>query len=160
MDQVQEIFSSMQMPKSILVELRSQMKSSHSAKNSHRDQMINDIQRKYKMCDTKLSNLLDLRINNSITQDEYDKKATDLRSEKATLENKISSISKADEEFEISVNYLLNLAHRAGELFQAANIEQKRQLLNIVLSNLEVDGQKLHYQARKPFDILLECGKK
>ena len=69
----------------------------------------------------------------------------------------IEQYTKADKDFAITVTYLLDLASRAYELFQSSKVDQKRQLLNFVLSNLRLEGKKLLYDLKKPFDSMLVC---
>ncbi len=71
------------------------------------------------------------------------------------MEFKLKQHTEADEKFGITVNYLLNLASRAHELFESSKIEQKRQLINFLLSNLQLRGKKLEYKLKKPFDVLV-----
>jgi site-specific DNA recombinase len=97
---------------------------------------------------------LDIR---RITQDEYDKKAYELKQLQYDLEVKLRQHTEADEKFGITVNYLLNLASRAYELFESSKIEQKRQLINFLLSNLRLRGKTLLYDVNKPFDAVLKA---
>lgn len=53
--------------------------------------------------------------------------------------------------------HLMSLARRAPELFQTADIEQKRSLIKIVLSNLELNGKQLMWELKKPFDTMALC---
>jgi hypothetical protein len=71
------------------------------------------------------------------------------------LESRLRQHTEADEKFAITVNYLLNLASTAYELFESSKIEQKRQLINFLLSNLRLRGEKLEYALNKPFDALV-----
>jgi hypothetical protein len=41
------------------------------------------------------------------------------------------------------------------DLFISSEVEQKRQLIKLVLSNLQIDGEKIAYDAHKPFDLIL-----
>jgi len=50
---------------------------------------------------------------------------------------------------------LLNLCSRAPELFKSSKVEQKRQLINFLLSNLKLRGKKLEFKLKKPFDVLV-----
>jgi len=50
---------------------------------------------------------------------------------------------------------LLSLASRAPELFESSKVEQKRKLINFLLSNLKLRGKKLEYTLNKPFDVLV-----
>jgi len=94
-----------------------------------------------------------------ITQDEYDKKAYELKQSQYDLDLKLKQYTEADEKFGITVNYLLNLASRAYELFESSKIEQKRQLINFLLSNLRLKGKTLLYDVNKPFDAILNANK-
>jgi len=75
------------------------------------------------------------------------------------LDLKLKQHTEADEKFGITVNYLLNLASRAYQLFESSKIEQKRQLINFLLSNLRLKGKTLLYEVNKPFDSILNANK-
>jgi site-specific DNA recombinase len=47
------------------------------------------------------------------------------------------------------------LASRAAELFERSKIEQKRELIAFVFSNLRLNGKKLDYSLRSPFDLMV-----
>jgi hypothetical protein len=51
---------------------------------------------------------------------------------------------------------LISLASRAAELFERSKIEQKRQLLAFVFSNLRLRGKKLEFSLRSPFDLMVD----
>jgi site-specific DNA recombinase len=95
----------------------------------------------------------------NITQSEYDKKAYELKQNQYDIESKLKKHTEADGKFSITVNYLLNLASRAYELFESSKIKKKRQLINFLLSNLKLRGQKLEYTLNKPFDAILNANK-
>lgn len=75
------------------------------------------------------------------------------------LDLNLNNHTKADENFTITVNYLLNLASRAYQLFESSKLEQKRQLINFLLSNLRLKGKTLLYEVNKPFDAILNANK-
>jgi hypothetical protein len=56
-----------------------------------------------------------------ITQDEYDKKATELKQRQYELTERLKRITEADENYSIMLITLLNLCSK---------VEQKRQLIN------------------------------
>lgn len=156
LDQIQALFDKLTIPQYILDFHIQRLSEANRHKNDYKTKLIEKNQKDYNAIDLKLSNLLDLRIASSITQDEYDRKATELKDKKFDLELDLRLLSDEDDKFEKAVLNLLNIFSRASELFRKADIEKKRQLINFVLSNLEIDGDKLVYQAKKPFDVLLE----
>ncbi len=65
----------------------------------------------------------------------------------------------ADENFYLTANMVLNLAKKAYEIFQSSEIEEKRQLLNFLLQNLNLDGKKLQFELKTPFNTVLKISK-
>lgn len=41
-------------------------------------------------------------------------------------------------------------------MFEVAEIDERRQLIKLVLSNLTLEGRKLRYEAIKPFKTILD----
>lgn len=64
---------------------------------------------------------------------------------------------EAENNYYITAKYLLEIAQRAHELFESSIVEEKRQLLKLVLSKLEIDNEKLLWKLNKPFDLMIEC---
>ena len=95
-----------------------------------------------------------------ITQDEYTKKAYQLKQRQHDIDQELAAHTYADEEYADSVKYLLELCTRAYELFKSSKVEQKRQLLNYVLSNTQLKDGKLLITARKPFDVILTANQR
>jgi hypothetical protein len=55
------------------------MKAGHEAENRFHHDAIDELRREYDQVRERLATLLDLRLDRSITQDEYDKKARELK---------------------------------------------------------------------------------
>jgi len=91
----------------------------------------------------------------SITQDEYDKKAYELKQRQYELADRLKRVTEADESYSITLITLLNLCSRAPELFESSKVEQKRQLINFLLSNLKLRDKNLEFTLKKPFDVLV-----
>jgi len=50
---------------------------------------------------------------------------------------------KADQNFYITANMVMNLAARAREIFESSEVDEKRELLNLVFQNLKLEGKKM-----------------
>ena len=90
-----------------------------------------------------LYNLVKYCYPRRITQDEYDKKATELRQKQHELTDKLNTLNISEEEYSITLIKLLDICSRASELFESSKVEQKRQIINFVLTNLQLRGKKL-----------------
>jgi site-specific DNA recombinase len=110
----------------------------------------------YDRAQKKIETLLDLRLEQSITKDEYDKKLQDLKDKQFRLNIELDEYTKADFEYHIQVGTVLNLSRRIGEIFESSETHEKRAILNFLLQNPTVHGKKLEFTLRKPFDTVLE----
>lgn len=63
---------------------------------------------------------------------------------------------KADQNFYITTNTVMNLAGSAKEIFESSEVDEKSQLLNLVLRNLKFDGKNLFIHTCEPFPAMLE----
>ena len=50
-------------------------------------------------------------------------------------------LHEAEDNYYITVKYLLELAKRAYEIFVSSEVEQKRQLVKLTLQNLRLEGK-------------------
>jgi len=51
--------------------------------------------------------------------------------------------------------YLLKLIANASKIFESSKAEEKRKLLNLVLSNLRLGGKIVRYDWLNPFDKIV-----
>lgn len=58
----------------------------------------------------------------------------------------------SNDEYYTSTSYLLKLANNVENLFDKANYEQKRSIINLIVSNLQLDNDSLVWEYQKPFD--------
>jgi hypothetical protein len=101
------------------------------------------------------TSLLPKKTEGRITQDEYDRKACQLKERQSEIAIRIEQHQKGEGDFRTTLESLISLASRAAELFERSKPEQKRQLLAFVFSNLRLKGKKLEYSLRSPFDLMV-----
>lgn len=156
LEQVKQVFNAIHIPAALVSEIREHLKQTHSSKIDYHEKAIIALRKEYDGNQKKLDRLIDLLIEQSITQSIYDKKVYDLRNRQHEIERQLSSHTKADETFHYTLSVLVELTARARECFDRANVEQKRKLLTLIFANLEMQGATLCYSLRKPFDALAE----
>ncbi|MFH1676150.1 MAG: hypothetical protein ABIC40_03910 [bacterium] len=69
---------------------------------------------------------------------------------------RIKGYHSANRIFHKTVERILKPAQNAEFLFQAANPEQKKELIKLTFPNCTLTSGKPHYSYKKPFDILAE----
>ncbi len=90
-----------------------------------------------------------------ITTDEYDKLYKEFREKIDDIDNRLANLQKAEDNYYLTANYLLQLANKAYDLFPSSEIEERRQLLKLLLQNPTLEGKKVRYSLIKPFDTIL-----
>lgn len=60
--------------------------------------------------------------------------------------------------FKMAVTSLLALVPKAVDIFGRSTVEEKRQLMGYLFSNLELEGLKLRYTLKTPFDLFVNLG--
>jgi site-specific DNA recombinase len=151
------IFKSIQVPKDILDQIITTLNEVHQNKidfhNKHFDRLTKEHKETTKMLDNLYLDKLKMRI----TESDYDRFYSGLRDQLAELNNQLSKLQEAEDNYYITAKYVLDLTTRAHDLFQSSEVEEKRQLIKLLLSNLRLSGKNLVFDAEKPFDLLLNC---
>ena len=96
-------------------------------------------------------------LDEKIPETLYQRKFEEFRKAQKALQNKRLNIEQVEDDYYGTVNHLLSLSKNAATLFEKADQEQKRSLLSIVLSNLQLDGELLRWELKKPFDTMAFC---
>ena len=153
--QVEAVFRSIQVPERLLDALLAHMKASHDAENQFHRDTIASLRREHDQVRDRLAILLDLRLDKSITQDEYDKKARELKERQTEIALRIEQHQQGEGSFRTTLESLISVASRAADIFARSKTEEKRQLLAFVFSNLRLNGKKLEFSLRSPFDLMV-----
>src|SRR3984893_12796111 len=58
-------------------------------------------------------------------------------------------------DYRTTLESLISVASRAADIFERSKIEQKRELIAFLFSNLRLKGKKLEFSLRSPFDLMV-----
>lgn len=90
-----------------------------------------------------------------ITDNDYDRFYQSFHEQIADIDTRLARLQEAEDNYYVTAKYLLELASKAHELFVSSEIEERRQLIKLVVQNLKLEGKKVQFQAQKPFDTIL-----
>lgn len=110
---------------------------------------------RYDKIQLKLKKLRELLLDEKISPENFNEIDADLKSEQSELENKMKNHTQADEKFSIAMSTIVSLASNAYNLFMSSNIDEKRELINLIFSNLKLINGELQFSLRSPFDKLV-----
>jgi site-specific DNA recombinase len=154
--QVENVFKRIHIPQHLVAQLNEHLRTTHHSKEAYQSQMIAGLRKEYDGIQQKLSRMMDLLIDQSITQSDYDKKWQEFKQRQREIDVYLASHTQADETFYHTLSALIELTSRAYECFNRAQMDQKRKLISFALANLEMDGETLCFSMRKPFDALAQ----
>ena len=106
-----------------------------------------------------MDRLTDLFLDGEFDENEYKEKRKSLEQKRDDIVKEIESNNRADNNFAETLVSTLKLASGAGKAFKGSDIEEKRKMINLVFSNLELNGHKLVYTLRPPFDAFIKTAK-
>ena len=107
-----------------------------------------------------LDNLYMDKLKGRITDNDYDKYYTRLQDQQEEVAVQLAELSDQQDNYHITAKYVITLTNQAYELFKSSEVEEKRQLIKLVLSNLKLKDKKLIYKAQKPFGLILDHAKR
>lgn len=96
-----------------------------------------------------------MRLDGSITQDEYDKVLQELKDTQYRLNIEMEEHTRGDHKYHINVGIVLNLCRRMGMLFKRSEPQEKQAILEFLLRNAVVRGKIPQYTLKKPFQAVL-----
>ena len=137
----------------ILKDTLAHLKNTNEAKKSHHIQETAVLKKEHTETENKLNSLVDLRLNNELSKEEFQAKKQQLKDRQYEILQLLRNYEEADDKFTDTTATLINLASEAYETFKGSEMPQKRKMLNFVFQNLKLNGQKLEFILRFPFDI-------
>lgn len=70
------------------------------------------------------------------------------------ITEQLNKITKSDENYYITMGYVFQLAQHAYDLFLGSEMEERRQIINLVFQNIKMNGEKLEYTMDEAFELL------
>ena len=156
LEQIRAVFASIQIPEAVLDCITPHLRTIHDSEKDFHHQSIKALHKESEQIAQKLDDLLDLFMDKSITKDAYDRKNAQLVNRRVEVNEQLERHYAGNEQFKTALSGLIALASKALDLFDRSNTDEKRQLIGYMFSNLELEGSKLRYRLRKPFDVFVE----
>ena len=154
---IHEVFEAFAgIPEEVQERLVSELRTLNEGEAAFHEKEIARLRAEYDQAQSRVEALLDMRLDQSITKDEYDKKLQSLKDKQYRLNIELDEYTKADHEYHIHVSTVINLSRKMVDVFESSEPEEKRAILNFLLQNPTVSGKKLDFELKKPFATVLE----
>lgn len=115
---------------------------------------ISRLENEYNILQNRIEGLPALLLDRVITREVYEAKLKEWKDKQYDLNLQMEDYTRADETYLVTMGTVLNLARRAVEIFEGSEIPEKRLLLRYLLQNPRVEGKKLVFELKSPFDTI------
>jgi site-specific DNA recombinase len=156
-EQLGAFFKLLQMPTEILDQIKDTLANVHKDKMDFHNREYEKLVSEQKMVTKMLDNLYLDKLKGSITDTEHAKFYNTLQAQAQTISAKLEGLQTAEDNYFVTAKCMLELINQAHELFIRSEVEERRQLLKLVLSNLRVEDDKVRWDVQKPFDLIVKC---
>jgi len=154
--QIADYIEKIRIPDNVADRICLTLKSSHVGKKEYYEEVITELRSQFERLEKRIENAYEDKLDGKITEDFYKKKEQEYRREQSNITLKMNNLQKADVQYYITANYLLQVARKAPEIFKSSKPEVKRQLFKLVLSNPTINDGTLCATYRKPFNLIAE----
>lgn len=86
---------------------------------------------------------------------EYDRFFVTLCQQRDDVALHLTRLKEAEANYSTTAQSILDLTQRSAELFEQAEVNEKRQLIKLLFSTVHIEGENVVYSVQKPFDLLL-----
>lgn len=155
--QIGQFFRRIRIPADIIKKIIDNLAQVHQSKMEFHNQHFNELTKQHITTTKMLDTLYRDKLSGKISEEAYDKYYQEFRDKITDVDIRLKALQEAEDNYYTTANYVLDLTNRSYDLFIGSDIEERRQLLNLVLQNLRVDGKKVRLEAKKPFDFIMKC---
>lgn len=155
LDEVQPLFESLVLSDEQIDSIVKFLRENHEYKAKYHKQQLDSLEADMERLEGQKSKLMDLLLDGKIKDTDYENKVTEITNKLEKLGTERSMHTYADHKYYITAKNILMLAKKAGEVFECSSDAEKNDLLKLVLSNASLEGKKLEFSIRKPFDTIV-----
>lgn len=155
-EQLDDIFQKVALPDDWLEPILNKLNQEEKQISQSSKSFAQNLQKDLGEIEIKLSRLLDMQLDGSISLEEYKRKKEELINQKTELKQKILDFwRKGNYWLEPMRNFIL-AAHQANFLRNSENLEEKRSFLQKIGSNWQLEDKKVRFEELNEWELLVQ----
>lgn len=158
LDEMAKIFQSMTIPVKMIEDVVENLNRQTEDEINFAKAQLESLNRQLGNLLTRGERLLDMKLDGQIDGEIYDRKRKEIEEEIKKTRAGIERHQTIDNGFKKYVISAFSLASRVYELFQNANLSEKRELINCVFSDIILHGKNPRFSLREPFHLMINLG--
>jgi len=153
--QINEIFQKVALPQEWLNPILEKLNAEEKEISQNTKYFAQNVEKKIEEIDNKVSRLLDMQLENTISLSEYKEKKEKLLNQKTALKQKSADFGRKENYWlEPMRNFILS-AHQANFLFNSENLKEKRSFLQKIGSNWTLQNKNASWEPHKEWALAL-----
>ena len=129
-------------------------KESNKTESAGRNRILLNLKNEYAQCMRKIDGLINMRVNNELTESEFREKKRAMIKERERLQELLTDTGKRVDKWLDAAENVFKFAEQAKKRFETGDIEVKRQILSALGSNLELKNKLLTIKIEKPLILI------
>ena len=150
-----EIFSKIRLSHNILEPLKKCVQKKLLEESDANTVMKRKITTELNTLEARERRIKDSFFDGDITREEWQEEKANIATKREELQKTSEKYADISKDIQMTINETLDIATSVSQIMKTANPMQQNKLLRLMLEECYLDGQKLIYKLRKPFDKLV-----
>ncbi|MBC7420560.1 MAG: recombinase zinc beta ribbon domain-containing protein [Bdellovibrio sp.] len=150
---ISEALTQIQIPEEIIEWTKKALQDSHSKEIEYQNLQRTTLENRYRTVENKINKAYEDKLEGHIDLDFWIQQNNRLQLELSSIESQLTQLRTSKESNMNQDIQLMELARQAPTLFKSMTTDEKRELVNLVLSNPRIENGSLRYDLKKPFSM-------
>ncbi len=151
-----EAFSKIKLTKDIIKSTRDALLESHKQEKEFRENEVKLHTARYSKLDGFINQLYTDKLEGRIELSFWENKTAECKTEQEEIEKRIEALRHSNTAYMFEGIKLMEIANSASRLFPMMEKDEKRKLINLVLSNPTIQDATLRYSYKQPFKMFID----
>lgn len=135
-------------------EIKTRIRANHAQEAEYKENQVKTLSARYAAAQRRIDNLYEDRLDERISSEFWEQKHKELNTEREAIREQLEKMQTEEAKyFEIWL-HIIDLAHRAREIYERRSPEEKRMLLRYLFSNLTLSDEDVAYTFTPAMDIV------
>lgn len=153
---ISEVLKLIIIPKEIRKNIANELKAVHLKKNGYSKEVKANIQKQITTLENRIEKLLQEKLDETITQEQYSKYSTKWQIEKDKLYLQLDELNKLDKRFYEQTDELLSFTDNAYTYYLKGTIAQRRKILEIISEKITYKDKAFNLKLKPIFRTIAE----
>ena len=154
-DWISEALLQIQIPEHIIEWTKQALLESHQDERSYHLNQLSTLEHNYRTLQNRIDKAYVDKLEDRIDHDFWDRQNSKWILEQKQIESQLSALRSTNTAYIDQGVKLMELARQASTLFKDMTTEEKRELVNLVLSNPKITNGSIEYDFKKPFSMFV-----